>query len=415
MSAIEVHGLCQMKGEIEVQGSKNASLPMMAAAILNRGITIIDNIPRIQDVFCMMGILDSLGCQCSLTGHRLVIDATTLTGFCVPEEEMKKMRSSIMLLGALLGREGKAQVSNPGGCMIGKRPIDLHLMALKKLGATISEADGYVKGEASSLKGTTITFPFPSVGATENALFAAVAAHGHSELIGCAREPEIENLCHFMVNMGACIKGIGTNHLIIEGGLPLHDSEFRVDGDRIVAGTYLMAAAGTRSEILVKGAKSAGLKRTADALRQMGASVYEEEDLIYIKAQEQLTAISITTGPYPEFPTDLQSMMMSVMSLSNGIGVIEEKVFENRFKAAEELKKMGADITILDNCASIRGRRKIYGASVTATDLRGGAALVIAGLSAEGITKILDCRHIMRGYEDICRDLKSLGADIHYC
>lgn len=416
MSAIEVQGLSRAKGEIRVQGSKNAVLPMMAASVLNHGITIIDNVPGIQDVFCMMGILNSLGCVCDLHAHRLTIDASRLTGTSIAKEEMERMRSSIMLLGALLARTGEARVYYPGGCMIGKRPIDLHLMALQKLGvrAVEKDGDGCISAEAASLKGAVICFPFPSVGATENALFAAVAAEGRTYLHGCAREPEIQELCHFLNNMGASIRGVGSGSLSIEGRLPLHDSRFRVGGDRIVAGTYLMAAAGVGGEALVTGMRADGLKKVTEILRKMGAAVYEEEELIYLKTDRRLKQVSVKTGPYPEFPTDLQSMMLVLMSQSDGEGLIEETVFESRFRMAEELKKLGAAVEISKDRARVSGFCRLKGACVEAADLRGGAALVSAGLAAEGTTVIGNCGYIMRGYEDICRDLRELGAGIRY-
>lgn len=414
MSVIEIRGLRPIKGEITVQGSKNAVLPMMAAAILNQGITIIDNVPRIQDVFCMMGILTSLGCRCTLTDHRLAIDAGSLTASAIPKEEMEKMRSSIMLLGALLARTGEAVVYNPGGCRIGERPIDLHLMALQRLGAEIVETDGCLTASAHRLKGTAIQFPFPSVGATENALFAAVAAEGVTQLSGCAMEPEIEELCLFLNQMGASIEGVGTNRLTIRGGAKLHNVHFTVGGDRIVAGTYLLAAAGAGGEVLLTGVKTGGLLQAADALRRMGAVLYQEDTLIYLKTPGRLNGISLSTGPYPEFPTDLQSVMMALMSVSRGDSQIEETVFENRFKTAEELRKLGAVIEIEGRFARIKGLGKLTGTYVEAGDLRGGAALVAAGLAAEGITVVDGCCHILRGYEDICRDLSALGADIRF-
>ena len=416
MSVIEIQGLCRIKGEIKVQGSKNAVLPMMAASILNHGITVIDNVPGIQDVFCMMGILDYLGCKCTLVEKRLTIDAGNLSGTSICREDMGKMRSSIMLLGALLGRTGEASVSYPGGCMIGTRPIDLHLMALEKMGVqVIMQEDGdCLRAVAPVIKGTSIAFPFPSVGATENALFAAVAAEGRTVLSGCAMEPEIEELCQFLNNMGACIRGVGTGCLTIEGGLPLHDSCFRVGGDRIVAGTYLCAAAAAGGEVLVTGIRPSDLHNVTDCLRRMGAVVFEGEELLYLKVVKPLQAISVKTGPYPEFPTDLQSMMMAVMSMSEGTGVIEETIFEDRFKTAAELNKMGACIEIHDRQALISGSCLFKGTEVEAADLRGGAALVLAGLVARGTTRVSNCGYIMRGYEDICRDLRGLGADIHY-
>lgn len=416
MSAIEVRGQCPIKGEINVQGSKNAVLPMMAAAVLNQGITIIDNVPRIQDVFCMMGILNSLGCACELIDRRLVIDAGHLTGTSIPRAEMEKMRSSIMLLGVLLAREGEAELYYPGGCMIGKRPIDLHLMALEKMGVTVKKGDeqGCIKASAASLTGATVDFPFPSVGATENAIFTALAAEGRTLLNGCAREPEIEELCHFLINMGASIRGVGTGRLVIEGGILLHDSQFSVGGDRIVAGTYLMAAAGTGGEVLITGICPGQLLEVTNSLKQMGASLYEEKGLIYLKAGGRLKSISIKTEPYPGFPTDLQSMMMVAMSLADGVSLVEEKVFESRFKTAGELLRLGARIEIQKDKAFVFGVGRLNGAAVRAFDLRGGAALVSAGLAANGVTRISGCEYIMRGYEDICRDLKGLGADIRY-
>lgn len=416
MSAIEVKGLRPIKGEITVQGCKNAVLPMMAASVLNKGTTIIDNVPGIRDVFCMMEILESLGCSCVLDGHTLTINTSVLSGCSIGRSDMEKMRSSIMLLGALLARCGEAQVYSPGGCKIGERPIDLHLMALKEMGAEISEgnAEEPLRAKAGRLKGTEIHFPFPSVGATENSIFAAVAAAGRTVLSGCAKEPEIVELCQFLNSMGASILGVGTGILVIEGGLPLHDTRFRVGGDRIVAGTYLLAAAAAQGELLLTGLEVRGLSAVTEALRRMGAILYEEEQLLYMKSCGRLQAIAIKTDPYPGFPTDLQSVMMAAMSLANGVSTIEEKIFENRFKTAGELKKLGALIETREETATILGRANLLGASVEAQDLRGGAALVAAALRAEGTTTIGSCDYILRGYEDICRDLTGVGAAIRY-
>lgn len=416
MSAIEVRGLCPIKGEIIVQGSKNAVLPMMAASVLNRGITVIDNVPRIQDVFCMMGILDSLGCSCILKGHRLEINASGLSGCSISRRDMEKMRSSIMLLGALLGRCGEAEVYYPGGCMIGKRPIDLHLMALEQMGAEIRKGkDGEpLRARAGKLRGAEISFPFPSVGATENSIFAAVSAAGRTVLSGCAREPEIVELCLFLNSMGASIRGVGTGILTIEGGLPLHDTRFRVGGDRIAAGTYLLSAAAAGGELLLTGLDIRELSSVTDILRRMGTVLYEEEELLYLKSCGRLRAVSVRTGPYPAFPTDLQSVIMAAMSVADGVSAVEERVFENRFRTAGQLKKLGALIQTKEETATILGREKLSGAFVEAQDLRGGAALVAAGLCADGVTTIGCCEHIERGYEDICRDLAGIGAAIRY-
>jgi len=412
---IEVRGQRPLKGELIIQGSKNAVLPMMAASVLNKGITIIDNVPRIQDVFCMMGILDSLGCSCSLKGHRLRIDASGLSGTSISREDMETMRSSIMLLGPLLGRLGEAEVYEPGGCMIGKRPIDLHLMALQRLGAAVEEGtdDMPLRANASALKGAVIEFPFPSVGATENAIFTAVAASGRTVLSGCAKEPEIQELCRFLNGMGASIRGAGSCVITIEGGLELHDSQFTVSGDRIVAGTYLLAAAGAGGEAVLTGVNTRELYPVISVLRRMGLFLYAEDGLLYVRNQGKPRAVSLETGPYPGFPTDLQSVLMAVMSAGDGDSLVRETIFESRFKTAEELEKMGARIEIFGDTARIYGNRKLKGSTVTAKDLRGGAALAAAGLMAEGATRIEDCGYILRGYEDICRDLSALGADIH--
>ena len=422
MSSIAIRGLRPLQGQIAVQGSKNAVLPMMAACVLHKGTTIIHNVPRIQDVFCMMGILTSLGCDCALEGHRLEIHAEGLSGCSVSREEMEQMRSSIMLLGPLLGRCREAAVYDPGGCRIGERPIDLHLMALKALGAEVKEASP-LRIQCGRLRGAEISFPYPSVGATENAVFAAVAAEGTTVLTGCAREPEIKELCLFLNEMGASIRGGGTSRIVIEGGRPLHDLEYTVAGDRIVAGTYLLAAAGAGGGLTLTGMKSGELRAVTSVLREMGAAVREEEKLLCLSAKGsqggekgsgRLLGTSVTTGPYPGFPTDLQSVMMAVMCLAEGESRIEETVFENRFRTAGELKRMGARIEIKGNTALIRGTKRLTGAAVEAQDLRGGAALAAAALCAEGTTVIGSCEHILRGYEDIVRDLKMIGAEICY-
>ena len=414
MAFIEVHGPCRIQGGLTVQGSKNAVLPMMAASVLNRGTTVLENVPRIQDVFCMMGILDSLGCRCELSGNCLQIDASGMSQIWIPRREMEKMRSSIMLLGALLGRFHEAKVYSPGGCMIGKRPIDLHLRALQALGAELEEdgEEGLLHASCRELRGAEITFSFPSVGAVENALFAAVAADGRTILRGCAREPEIEQLCAFLNSMGASIRGAGSEILVVEGGLPFHDTHFRVGGDRIAAGTYLMAVAGCGGEVILDGVKSGELRAAVRVLEQMGVSLYQEPSLLYACCAGRPQAVSMKTGPYPDFPTDLQPVLMAALARSDGRSVLEETIFENRFAAAWELKKMGADIECEGRTARINGVERLMGTYVQAKDLRGGAALAAAALGADGWTRISECEHIERGYEDICRDLRALGAQI---
>lgn len=412
MSVIVVQGYYPLKGEIEIQGSKNAVLPMMAAAVLHKGTTVLNHVPRIQDVFCMMGILESMGCVCSLEGHTLTIDAKTLICCGIPKEGGKAMRSSIILLGSLLGRCKEAVAYYPGGCSIGSRPIDLHLSALEKLGAKFEEEGEVIYAATTGLKGTHITLSYPSVGATENVLLAAVGAEGNTILDGAAMEPEVEDLCWMLEAMGAKISGIGTGTLKIQGGQKFHDIQWQVPGDRIVAGTYLSAVMAAGGKALFRKSCPHQLGCVIRTMREMGAEIRLWENEIEIEMVGQPKAVSVETSPYPGFPTDLQSMMMVLLSVGEGTGYLKEKVFEGRFATAKELHKMGADIIIKGREALITGQKALKAAQVQACDLRGGAALVVAGLAAEGETKVTDCHHILRGYEDICYDLKSLGAKI---
>lgn len=412
MSTIQVHGLQPLKGEIGVQGSKNTVLPMMAASILHKGTTVLTHVPRIQDVFCMMGILEYMGCRCTLCNHELTIDAAMLTGISIPETYVKTMRSSIMILGALLGRAGEAMTHYPGGCSIGKRPIDLHLYALRQLGAEIEEDHETITARASKLCGTDIDLSYPSVGATENALLGAVLAEGTTIIRGAAREPEIEELCMMLNRMGARVDGIGSDVLCIVGVRELHDSVYDVVGDRIVAGTYLSSVAAAGGTARFCGLNPEHLKSVLPVLVNMGMEISVEEQAVSITSCGRPKSVSIVTGPYPGFPTDLQSPMMALLSVGQGESIIQENVFEGRYETAKELKKLGAVIRIEENMAYIRGNDMLYGGEVEARDLRGGAALVVAGLAAKGETVITGCHHILRGYEDICRDLTLLGASI---
>lgn len=412
MSVIVVQDYYPLKGEIEIQGSKNAVLPMMAAAVLHKGTTVLNHVPRIQDVFCMMGILESMGCVCNLEGHTLTIDAKTLICCGIPKEGGKAMRSSIILLGSLLGRCKEAVAYYPGGCSIGSRPIDLHLSALEKLGAKFEEEGEVIYAATTGLKGTHITLSYPSVGATENVLLAAVGAEGNTILDGAAMEPEVEDLCWMLKAMGGNISGIGTGTLKIQGGQKFHDIQWQVPGDRIVAGTYLSAIMAAGGKALFRKSCPHQLGCVIRTMREMGAEIRFWENEIEIEMTGQPKAISVETSPYPGFPTDLQSMMMVLLSVGEGTGYLKEKVFEGRFATAKELHKMGADIIIKGREALITGQKALKAAQVQACDLRGGAALVVAGLAAEGETKVTDCHHILRGYEDICYDLKSLGAKI---
>lgn len=414
MSVIEIQGLRSLKGEIRIQGSKNAVLPVMAACLLHKGTITITNVPGIQDVFCMKGILEFLGCTCRLEDHVLTVDTRQLSSCRIPEEEGKRMRSSIMLLGPLLGRMGEAFMCRPGGCSIGERPVDLHVKALRCLGAAIRTEGDTIHASAARLLSGDIHLPFPSVGATENAVMAAAAAEGVTRIYGAAMEPEIQVLCEFLESMGACIDGIGTRMLVVRGGRALHDTVFAVPGDRIVAGTYLGAVAAAGGEVLLRGVPFGQMEAVLRTAGQTGAAFrYGKNgtELLVSMAGRPLP-VRLETGPYPEFPTDLQSMMLVVAAVADGTSEIRENIFEARFATAKELQKLGAQIIIEGRAARISGCCPLHGADVTARDLRGGAALVAAGLAAEGKTRIDGYGFIHRGYEDICRDLSQAGADI---
>lgn len=405
---------------------------MMAAALLHKGITVLTNVPEIRDVACMVKILEALGCCCTRRGSSVFIDAGEIKKTQVPQEYVRSMRSSIILLGALVGRMGQGSCCYPGGCLIGARPIDLHLMALKKLGAVICEQDGRIEactGKNGRLSGTEIVFPYPSVGATEQAVLAAVLAEGVTVIHGAAMEPEICQLCGFLNNMGAVICGTGTKTLMVQGVRCLRDSAFRVEGDRIVAGTYGAAVMAAGGDVILKGIRPSALKLPLALLARSGGKITvsecrgrlqatgigsEEEGRIRICSEGIPGPLALKTGPYPEFPTDLQSPFMAFLAAGRGVSRIEERVFEGRFGTAGELEKMGALIRLEGKTAVIYGAGILKGSAVKAADLRGGAALAVAALAAKGETVIENCEHIERGYEDICRDLSALGARVQW-
>lgn len=414
MSAIQIQGLRPLKGTVGIQGSKNAVLPMMAASLLADGVTVIRHVPEIEDVFSMMGILESLGCKCSLEKGVLTVDTKAASGHRIPEEYVGKMRSSCLLLGPLLAGRGEAVTYYPGGCVIGKRPIDLHLYALKRLGASFFEAGGMILARADRLRGARIRFSYPSVGATENAILAAVTAEGETEIENCAREPEIMELCRFLAAMGARIRGAGKSRIAVEGVRRLYPAEFFLGGDRICAGTYLAATAMTAGDVTVMGAEPEDLREPVCILRRMGAdiSIKEREKEIRLRMDQRPGPVSLCTGPYPGFPTDLQSVFLAAASVACGESRITETVFEARFAAAALLRQFGARIRTEGQTAVALGTYPLRPGIADAPDLRGGAALVLAGLAADGLSIIGSCRHIQRGYEDLCRDLGSLGAEI---
>lgn len=412
MSQYVIEGGKRLEGELQIGGSKNAVLPIIAATLLNEEITYLENCPKILDVKIMIEILRELGCKVEWQGKTLVIDTTTLQNYDINDTLVKKMRSSIILLGALMGRCGEARIGEPGGCQLGARPIDLHLDALKKMNVTITENDGIISCKASHLRGAEINLKFPSVGATENIMLAATRCEGRTIIYNPAMEPEIVDLQNFLVACGAKIKGAGTSRIIIDGVKKLNGVHYRVIPDRIIAGTYLVAAAITRGDIILNHIEKSHLDAVTKQLEKMGCRIINEGHRLIMVAPKQLKSINITTQPYPGFPTDMQSQMMALLCTCDETAFIKENLFEARFKIADELVKMGAEIKVEDCMATIRGRHKLKGCPVIATDLRGGAALVLAGLAAEGCTTIKNIEHIKRGYENIVEDLSALGAHI---
>lgn len=400
-------------GEAKVQGSKNAVLPILAATVLIEGTCRLKNCPRISDVECMCRLLISMGCNVYWEKEELVVDTTALKESRLPRELVTSMRSSIILLGPMLARCKEVMLDYPGGCVIGARPIDMHLYLLKLLGATFIVENEHINGKVNQFVGTTVQLPFPSVGATENGILASVMAKGKTILTGCAKEPEIQHLCQFLKKAGAKIEGIGTDRLVIEGVSKLYPILYDVPSDRIVAGTYVFSAIASKGRIYLRNVPIEEMDAVLEVAKQMGAQIKEEGDCLEIWQKERPKAIPlIQTKVYPGFPTDLQSVLMTVFTLSRGGSWIEENIFSNRFKIVKELRRMGADITIKKNRAYIMGKEKLYAMSLLAEDLRGGAALVLAGICAEGDSLIGNCHYIERGYEDICRDYRMLGATI---
>lgn len=413
MDCIEIIGGRPLHGEVSVQGSKNGALPILAGAVLHKGITVLHNCPKILDVMYMIQILQELGCQVWWQESSLYIDASRLSASHVSAELGEKMRSSVILMGSLLGRVGEAWIPYPGGCVIGARPVDIHIDALQKMQVYVEESEGLLHVRTEGIKGDRVRFKYPSVGATENIILAAVLGEGVTEIQGGAIEPEIIELCGFLNSKGAKIDITGDYLIRIEGVSELLDSEYKLMPDRIVAGTYLMAAVATRGCISLRNVPVGQLTEVLKILQQMGAWIEYDKAILKIDASRADIPVKILeTMPYPGFPTDLQSPLMAALCLANGRSHIIESVFEARFKAAGQLNRMGARITIDGQEAIIDGVAALKGVQVIAPELRGGAALVIAGLAAEGQTQVLSSHFIDRGYEDISRDFRLLGADI---
>lgn len=413
MNEIHISGGKPLCGSISVQGSKNCALPMMAASLLHKGVSVLKECPQISDVFCMEEILRILGAVTWWQGHDLYLDCTQADKTVIPKEYSGKMRSSITLLGAMTARNKKGSIGYPGGCVIGRRPVDLHLYVLRCLGATITEGDSCIVSECKKLQGSRILFEKSSVGATQQGILGAVTAEGESCLENCAREPEVVWLCRYLRSMGARITGEGSKTIVINGVKTLGPGKIRIPPDRIVAGTYICAAAATRGKITLENAPVEELGSFLDIYRKMGGQYEVKSGKLEVNGKNTDFPIPfLETEVYPGFPTDLQSPVMTVLATVPGVSVIRENIFEDRFGAARELKKMGAHIEIHGKEAFIEGGFPLHGCTVTAKELRGGAALVLAALCAQGETCVKGAGFISRGYEHICEDLQKLGGCI---
>ena len=408
-----VKGGNKLEGEVFSSGSKNASLPILAASILNEGKTYLKNVPNIHDTEIMYQIMELLGVKIYQEEEYIVVDSTNIYSYEIPDNLMRQMRSSVILAGAIIGRCKKSKFSYPGGCDIGVRPIDLHLSAFKKMGINILEEDGVITCDAEKIIGNTITLDFPSVGATENIILAATLSEGTTYIKNAAMEPEIVDLQNFINKMGGNVVGAGTKEIKISGVDNLKTTKYEIMPDRIEIGTLLCATAITKGNVIVKNVMIEHLIPLIYKLEEIGCEIELKDKSIHLKAKDRLNACNIKTMPYPGFPTDMQPIIASVLGISKGTSIIIENIFENRFKYLAELKRMGAKVTIEGKTAIIKGIRKYNATSVEATDLRGGAALLIAGLNASGTTEISNIKYILRGYENIDEKLNALGANIN--
>ncbi|MCK4648842.1 UDP-N-acetylglucosamine 1-carboxyvinyltransferase [bacterium] len=434
MEKIVITGGERLKGKVKISGSKNAALPIMAATLLTNGVTTLSNIPRLKDVITMARVLRTLGAKVEFKEGRLKIDTTNVDRFLAPYNLVKTMRASFLVFGPLLAKLGRARVSLPGGCAIGSRPVNLHLRGFEELGAEVSMGGGYTqvnpvrskKPEASAsliartsngvkrdgLIGAKIYLDFPSVGATENLMMAAALAKGKTTIENAAKEPEIVDLANFLNKMGAKIKGAGTDTIGIGGVKELKGTDYSIIPDRIEAGTYMIASAITRGNITLEGAKIEHLESLITKLHEAGVEVEDKEEAIKVKVRRRIKSVDVESMPYPGFPTDMQAQFMALMSITPGMSIITETVFENRFMHVSELLRMGAEIKIEGSSAVVKGMKSLSGAPVMATDLRASAALILAGLVAKGRTEISRIYHLDRGYEKIVEKLSNLGAKI---
>jgi len=413
MSRLIINGGRRIKGTINMHGAKNAVLPILAATILTKDISVIHNCPRLKDVNVTVEILKFLGAEVKREGDTLIVDSSGALRCDIPENLMHELRSSIVFMGAILARCKKAKISAPGGCELGPRPIDLHISALRELGVSIVESDEFLECDSSNFTPCEINLSFPSVGATENILLASCLSNGLTTIRNAAKEPEIVDLANFLCKMGAKISGAGSDVIYIDGVSELKGAEYSIMPDRIAAVTYLCCAAVTGGEIEIRKVNPDNFMACLDCFARSGCRIGIGKDTVYLQAPKRLKAIEyIETKPYPEFPTDAQSLFLAMLCTADGKSIIRENIFKSRFNLATALKDMGADITVSEQTALIRGKSVLKGAKVSAPDLRGGAGLIIAALAANGVTEIDKICYIDRGYEDIELNLSKLGADI---
>ena len=412
MAKIIVKKSNPLKGSVKIDGAKNAVLPIIAATLLAKGKSVIKEVPNLRDVHVISDLLRLLGAEVEYEGKTLTVDATNITTCEAPYELVRKMRASFLVMGPLLSRFNHTKISMPGGCAIGTRPIDLHLKGFKCLGADVEIDHGFVEARTEKLKGSKLYLDFPSVGATENIMMAACLAEGTTIIENAAEEPEIVDLANFLNEMGADVKGAGTNTIRIKGVKELRGAEHTVIPDRIEAATYMVAAAMTKGDIVIENVLMEHLKPVTAKLKEAGCKIIELENAVRVIGPETLKPIDIKTLPHPGFPTDVQAQFMAMLTIAKGTGVVIETVFENRYMHVAEFNRMGANIKIEGRTAVVKGVDQLYGAKVNATDLRAGAALILCGLIAEGDTEIGEIYHIQRGYVDIDKKITALGGNI---
>ena len=413
MGKLKIHNSGALEGSLHVQGAKNSVLPILAASILVRGESLLRNCPDLKDVDAAIAILRYLGCTVTRAGRDVHIDSTTIVRWDIPDDLMREMRSSVIFLGAILGRTGEAVLSMPGGCELGPRPINLHLDALRALGAAIHKQGGNIICRAGKLTGAEVHLASPSVGATENAMLAAVSAEGETVITNAAREPELVDLQNFLIAAGANIHGAGSPTITVQGGGAMRSVEHRIMPDRIVAATYLSAVAFAGGQLELRDAQPEHVATVTDALRAAGCEIAVEGQTLRLRSGGRLQAITpVMTSPYPGFPTDAQPCLLAACLKSKGTTVFMENIFQNRYRYVEELRRMGADIKLEGRVAVVTGAARLTGAAVSATDLRGGAAMVVAALGAEGETVVSEVEHIDRGYDGMEAALGALGVNI---